>query len=327
MVLQEAVKVREALDLAKEESEDMPKGGDLGDKDVAMSEVSGDTEEEKEELRLKLAAVDATIAALSGVTDEDVLTIVKQKRAERDRLKEALINLKPLKVQLRIATEARDKAMRRQSDLNQEERNLTILLDAKRKELREADADVTKLQVNVEHLSRRQAEESMAQLRLDADAHGLSPASNKAQAGTASPCPSQQSSAPSRSSLHWAAGLAASLPPQMAASFQQWMSAVQAQELAAQSASAAALPAFHLPPTAGHGTGAAAAPAAQAQPATENAETAAAPTTPTDYGPSTLGPFRAARRAAADPYSTPSEGSGPASGNGSSPGGMAPRGP
>ena len=207
MVLQEAVKVRDAQS-ADAPAVPQPRDGvddpmrlDEPGATASTGENAGSAEEEKEELRQKIAAVDATIAALAGVTDEDVQAIVKRKKVERDRLKEALINLKPLKVQLMIATEARDRAARRQAELAEQERNLDVLLEAKRRELREANVDVTKLQVEVEQLSRKQAEKSVAQLRVEALACGLSPASHRA--GTVSPCPSQQSAAAApRSPLH-----------------------------------------------------------------------------------------------------------------------------
>ena len=144
------------------------------------------------DIQKQLADLDATISRLNSDPDPEIQAIVSKRRAQREELVLQLRAAKPLPVQLKIASEARDKANKKRDAIKQEVDNLEQLLALKKADLMEATTVATETQSEY--------------LRLAAAA--------------ASEGPSLQNMAAQQQAA--AIQLVGLLPPQAAASFQSW---------------------------------------------------------------------------------------------------------
>ena len=140
----------------------------------------------------QLADLDATISRLNSDPYPEIQAIVSKRRAQREELVLQLRAAKPLPVQLKIASEARDKANKKRDAIKQEVDNIEQLLALTKADLLEATAVATETQSEY--------------LRLAAAA--------------ASEGPSLQNMAAQQQAA--AIQLVGLLPPQAAASFQSW---------------------------------------------------------------------------------------------------------
>ena len=140
----------------------------------------------------QLADLDATISRLNSDPDPEIQAIVSKRRAQREELVLQLRAAKPLPVQLKIASEARDKANKKRDAIKQEVDNLEQLLALKNADLLEATAVATEAQSEYLRLAAAAASEGQSLQNMAA----------------------QQQAA--------AIQLVGLLPPQAAASFQNW---------------------------------------------------------------------------------------------------------
>ena len=147
--------------------------------------------EEREHLQKDILKIDRAIAALEAVEDEEVKQILENKKRTRAELREKLVAMKPLDVQLQAAKQKLEKIAKRSTELVKERDALDALWNAKIEEVDEIEQQ------------REEAQQEVATLQT--------------KIGHAPP---QQGP---RTADQWALGLEASLAPVLAESFRQWM--------------------------------------------------------------------------------------------------------
>lgn len=105
---------------------------------TASSELVG----EQERLQAELKKTESTVVALEAMTpDSDILALIAQKRLHLEAIRGKLHAARPLRSQLRAAEEARDKAVKKHSILNEEIIGMRLILEGKVAELAAAAAE------------------------------------------------------------------------------------------------------------------------------------------------------------------------------------------
>jgi hypothetical protein len=110
--------------------------------------------------------MESTIAALEALAqDSDVQTLITQKRAQLEVIRGKLHAARPLRTQMRAAEEARDRAVKKHSLLNEEIIGLRLILDGKAAELATAAEDVKKASQYVVEVQSRMTAADLLQLQ------------------------------------------------------------------------------------------------------------------------------------------------------------------
>ena len=136
------------------------------DGDAAMDEAQEEEEEQdqekyieakREEMRQKIAVMDATIASLApqAAADEEVAEHVAKKKEKKKERHAELAALRPIKSQVRIARQAHDDALKKCGDVAEEEAALSLLLEAKKEELRKAKEEAKAREAALAELTRQ----------------------------------------------------------------------------------------------------------------------------------------------------------------------------
>ena len=146
--------------------------------------------------------------ARGGMPDVAIDEVLRQKRLERQELKDQMQSRKSTKALLRAAISAGEKAVIKLEGLQEEEMDLTQLLLLKQHEISDANSDAAEKAREVETLQARRLAE------VDCDG-SVSHVSNSASCSA--PLSPQQ----------WALGLAASLPEDVRVKFEEWYSSVE----------------------------------------------------------------------------------------------------
>ena len=163
-----------------------------------------------ESIREQIAELSQSISALEQLAggDPEITALLNKRAAQREELRQQLRGTKPLGTQIKIATEMRDKAVRTYSELSTECSALERLLEAKREQMFAAREQASQLQFPLNELLSKQKTETKA--LMESEHEDESEVSNPIQL---------------------AAKFAATLPPEMADSFQNWMSSVPTNDL------------------------------------------------------------------------------------------------
>ena len=180
----------------------------MGDATTEPPQPQPSTEEQKKTIRAQLDTTMKVVAELEALAteDPDLAQLLATKKANADELKEQLRTLRPLADQAKVAVKARDAAVKAYEQVTEEVASLSELIALKQAQKEEAKKEVEQAQAEVDRITDLQKQDNRA----------LPP----------SPPPAQRTRSPSpASAAEWAAGFQAALPPDMAASFQQWAAA------------------------------------------------------------------------------------------------------
>lgn len=117
-------------------------------KNNAADSSAMDTKEEetdREKLQAELKKVEAAVQTLESVQlDEDLIPILESRRTKRDDIRSRLHAARPLKSQIKVAEEARDKLCRQHAKLSEELHSLKFIVQAKQQEFESSGVEVTK---------------------------------------------------------------------------------------------------------------------------------------------------------------------------------------
>ena len=185
------------------------RGGDSLSSEATAVEDSGPAKAEEQD---RLKALDASIANLEkargGKPDVAIDEVLRQKRLERQELKDQMQSRKSTKALLKAAIAAREQAVLKLEGLQKEEMDLTQLLLLKQQEISDAKSEAAEKAREVETLQARRLAE------VDCE-------------GSVSHVSSSASCSAPLSPQHWALGLAASLPEDVRVKFEEWYSSVE----------------------------------------------------------------------------------------------------
>ena len=177
-----------------------------------LSQLGGDGGPAKAEEQDRLKALDASIANLEkargGKPDVAIDEVLRQKRLERQELKDQTQSRKSTKALLKAAIAAREKAVIKLEGLQKEEMDLTQLLLLKQQEISDAKSEAAEKAREVETLQARR----VAEVDCEGSVSHVS-----SSAACSAPLSLQQ----------WALGLAASLPEDVRVKFEEWYSSVE----------------------------------------------------------------------------------------------------
>ena len=158
---------------------------------------------DRKELAAELEALDRKISKAEALGMEELADRIDELKQKRDAKRAQLHQLRPLKLQIRIATSARDEASKLVDNLKQEEEQLTQLLMANKRASEQAAVQLEQAQSKLEALRTKERDQCSAQIGYTAHAEE-----------TENPSP-----------LEWAVRFAAALPPDQRESFNQWAEA------------------------------------------------------------------------------------------------------
>ena len=116
------------------------------------------------DLRAKISALDAIIAKVAGSDDPDLQRLCSAKELSRRALRDQLSALKPIKVQLAAAVATRERAVKQASELADQCMSLRILLEARNRELAEAQTAAAAAEIEVQRLAEVQRRDNMKPL-------------------------------------------------------------------------------------------------------------------------------------------------------------------
>ena len=185
------------------------RGGESLSSEAMAVEDAGPAKAEEQD---RLKALDASIANLErargGKPDVAIDEVLRQKRLERQELKDQMQSRKSTKALLKAAIAAREKAVIKLEGLQKEEMDLTQLLLLKQQEISDAKSDAAEKAREVETLQARR----LAEVDCEGSVSHVS-----SSASCSAPLSPQQ----------WALGLAASLPEDVRVKFEEWYSSVE----------------------------------------------------------------------------------------------------
>ena len=195
-------------DVLSAECERLRGGESLSSEAMAVEDAGPAKAEEQDRLK----ALDASIANLErargGKPDVAIDEVLRQKRLERQDLKDQMQSRKSTKALLKAAMAAREKAVIKLEGLQKEEMDLTQLLLLKQQEIPDAKSEASEKAREVETLQARRLAE--------VDCEGSVSHVSSSASCSAPPSPQQ-----------WALGLAASLPEDVRVKLEEWYSSVE----------------------------------------------------------------------------------------------------
>ena len=198
--------------------------------DGEATEQADTEEEDAAKTRVQIAKLDTVIAKLKPLAeleDEGAVALLAKRTEERADLRDKLRAMKPLTVQIRQATEARDKALKQHMALAVEVTDLRKLLATKEGLITKAVRTTEACQTHLDELTQKQRQEHARSLSVP-----QSWDSTKLTQETGSTSSQSTEASTQKSPVQCMALLAASLKdtPDIANSFQQWLGTVEPQQ-------------------------------------------------------------------------------------------------